>query len=103
VEFDAPTDYKEPERIKKPEPMAVDPSEMMPEPLGFAVFKGEGVRLDGKQCKKSSVEQTVVRNPVSRSNYTGFQKGDIFIKKIKNFLLFRIMSEEYPIMNINLV
>jgi ubiquitin fusion degradation protein 1 len=65
VEFEAPVGYKEPEYKKKPEPMAVDPADLMPEEKGFIKFKGEGVRLDGKQCKKSATEQPVARNVVS--------------------------------------
>lgn len=39
--------------------MAVDPADLMPEPVGFVPFRGQGNRLDGKRRKdSSSTEQT---------------------------------------------
>ncbi|KAJ8954650.1 hypothetical protein NQ314_007050 [Rhamnusium bicolor] len=39
VEFAAPVGYKEPEKQRREEEeMAVDPSELMPEPSGFVAF-----------------------------------------------------------------
>lgn len=55
MEFAPPVDYKEPETPKRhDEAMAVDPSELMPEPSGFVAFRGQGNRLDGKRRKDST-------------------------------------------------
>lgn len=48
--------FPEPQIVKKQqeEEMAVDPSDLMPEPSGFVAFKGAGNRLDGKKRKDST-------------------------------------------------
>jgi len=65
VEFAAPVGYKEPEVVKKhEEEMAVDPSDLMPEPSGFVAFKGAGNRLDGKKRKDSTSAEQSAHKPV---------------------------------------
>lgn len=67
VEFAAPCDYKEPERIMpKNEPMAVDHAELMPEETGFVQFKGAGNRLDGKKKKDVQVQPVSLKKPYVR-------------------------------------
>lgn len=67
VEFAPPVGYTEPtKKPKQEEPMAVDPSELMPEPAGFIAFKGTGSRLDGKKKKEGSVSESA---PVHRADY----------------------------------
>lgn len=67
VEFAPPVGYTEPQKkAKQEEPMAVDPSELMPEPAGFVAFKGAGTRLDGKKKKDSGSSETA---PAQRANY----------------------------------
>lgn len=67
VEFAAPVDYKEPERVKpRDEPMAVDHSELMPEETGFVQFAGTGNRLDGKKKKDVQVQPVSLKKPYVR-------------------------------------
>lgn len=58
VDFAAPVGYTEPVRQRRQdqEPMAVDPSDLMPDPTGFSAFSGSGNRLDGKKKKDSSLD-----------------------------------------------
>ncbi|KAK4877863.1 hypothetical protein RN001_010369 [Aquatica leii] len=59
VEFAAPVGYKETEHVKPVEEgMAIDPTELMPEPTGFVAFRGQGNRLDGKRRKDSGSSET---------------------------------------------
>lgn len=44
--------------------MAVDPSELMPEPSGFVAFRGQGNRLDGKRRKDSGSADPSPSKPV---------------------------------------
>ena len=82
VEFAAPVDYKEPERVKpQDEPMAIDHSELMPEETGFVQFAGAGNRLDGKKKKDVQAQPVSVKKPYVRGipdyNYTfGLLKFD---------------------------
>ncbi|XP_030755270.1 ubiquitin recognition factor in ER-associated degradation protein 1 isoform X2 [Sitophilus oryzae] len=68
VEFAAPVGYKEPEIERKieDEEMAVDPSDLMPEPSGFVAFKGAGNRLDGKKRKDSITTDAVPKSTYVR-------------------------------------
>ncbi|KAL0266957.1 UNVERIFIED_CONTAM: hypothetical protein PYX00_009359 [Menopon gallinae] len=64
VEFAPPLGYKEPKKVeKKPEDMAVDMDELIPESGGFVAFKGTGNRLDGKKRKETVSEDKVVQKP----------------------------------------
>ncbi|XP_046738860.1 ubiquitin recognition factor in ER-associated degradation protein 1 [Diprion similis] len=64
VEFAPPVGYKEPERVIKPREETIDPVDMMPAPLGFVAFKGQGNRLDGKKRKDSSLPEPSSGKPV---------------------------------------
>lgn len=64
VEFAAPVGYKEPERPTKKNEETFDPVDMMPDPVGFIAFKGQGNRLDGKKRKDSSSIDTPIVKPV---------------------------------------
>ncbi|XP_050302543.1 ubiquitin fusion degradation protein 1 homolog isoform X2 [Anthonomus grandis grandis] len=66
VEFAAPIGYKEPEpkrKTQEDEEMALDPSDLMPEPSGFVAFKGTGNRLDGKKKKESTSAEHLISKP----------------------------------------
>ena len=59
VDFAPPVGYKEPERPQvagsgddPDEPM--DMTDLIPDPIGFVPFAGEGVRLDGKKKRTTS-------------------------------------------------
>ncbi|XP_015519400.1 ubiquitin recognition factor in ER-associated degradation protein 1 [Neodiprion pinetum] len=64
VEFAPPVGYKEPERVIKPQEETIDPVDMMPAPLGFVAFKGQGNRLDGKKRKDSSLPELSSGKPI---------------------------------------
>jgi ubiquitin fusion degradation protein 1 len=65
VEFAPPVGYKEPVKHKKEdEEMAVDPADLMPEPVGFVAFRGAGNRLDGKKRKDSASSDVLPSKPV---------------------------------------
>lgn len=58
VEFAPPVGYKEPTKEDKDEESVVDPADLMPTPVGFVPFKGQGNRLDGKKRKDSAQSET---------------------------------------------
>lgn len=64
VEFAAPVGYKEPERPVKNNEEIMDPVDMMPDPIGFIAFKGQGNRLDGKKRKDSASIDAPITKPV---------------------------------------
>jgi ubiquitin fusion degradation protein 1 len=64
VEFAPPVGYKEPVKTVKPDENVVDPVDLMPEPIGFVAFKGQGNRLDGKKRKESGPVDTLLEKPV---------------------------------------
>ncbi|XP_012251047.1 ubiquitin recognition factor in ER-associated degradation protein 1 [Athalia rosae] len=64
VEFAPPVGYKEPERMVRPNEETIDPVDMMPAPLGFVAFKGQGNRLDGKKRKDASLPEPNSSKPV---------------------------------------
>ncbi|XP_043469772.1 ubiquitin recognition factor in ER-associated degradation protein 1 [Leptopilina heterotoma] len=69
VEFAPPVGYKEPTKPVAKGEHDVNPDDLMPEPLGFVAFKGQGNRLDGKKKKKedsSPAEQTNVKSTYVR-------------------------------------
>jgi ubiquitin fusion degradation protein 1 len=67
VEFDAPVGYKEPEKPRREEPMAVDQAHFEHHDDSFFTFKGEGIRLDGKKIKEGGgKESESVPKKVSR-------------------------------------
>jgi hypothetical protein len=71
VEFAPPVGYKEPVKHKKEdEEMAVDPADLMPEPVGFVAFRGAGNRLDGKRGK---IQHLVMCFPANLSMLGGSQ------------------------------
>nr|QBH74169.1 ubiquitin fusion degradaton protein [Franklinothrips vespiformis] len=73
VEFAPPVGYKEPQPQRKCDEAMVIP-ELVPEPVGFVAFKGEGNRLDGKKKKTlSTSEETVVPKVV---HYRGIPDYD---------------------------
>lgn len=64
VEFAAPVGYKEPQRPVAKKEETMDPVDMMPDPIGFIAFKGQGNRLDGKKKKDSATNDVQLPKPI---------------------------------------
>ncbi|XP_031834316.1 ubiquitin fusion-degradation 1-like isoform X2 [Nomia melanderi] len=63
VEFAPPVGYIEPEKHIKKDEAVVDPVDLMPAPVGFVPFKGQGNRLNGKKRKDSAQSEVATNKP----------------------------------------